>query len=90
MVPTAEYLLAMKCLAMRIDSADRTHDLADIFALMAHTGMTTSDQVTGLVERFYPASLITPKVAFGIQQIAEEFQAKRHAVPSSNKPGRGR
>lgn len=30
MVPTPEYLLAMKCLAMRIEREDGTHDLADI------------------------------------------------------------
>lgn len=90
MVPTPEYLLAMKCLAMRIDSADRSHDLADIFALMDHTGLTTRDALIGAVERFYPASLITPRVAFGIQQIAEEHEAKQHALPSPKKPGRGR
>jgi hypothetical protein len=57
---------------------------------MAHTGLTTADRLIEVVERFYPASLITPRVAFGIQQIAEEFKAKPHAVPAPKKPGRGR
>jgi hypothetical protein len=86
MVPTPEYLLAMKCLAMRIEREDGTHDLADIFALMDHIGLKTRDQLLSVVERSYPASLITPRVAFGIEQIAEEYEAKHSAVPPSKKP----
>jgi hypothetical protein len=38
MVPTPEYLLAMKCLAMRVDTADGTSDWTDIHNLMRITG----------------------------------------------------
>ncbi len=90
MVPTAEYLLAMKCMAMRIDAADRTHDLEDIQRLMAETGRYDAASVLQIVERFYPASLITPRIAFGIEQIAADYGKRKRAVQTPNKPRRRR
>jgi hypothetical protein len=49
MAPTAEYLLAMKCMAMRIDAADGSQDLADIRALMAETGRTDAARIVEVV-----------------------------------------
>jgi hypothetical protein len=76
LVPTAEYLLAMKCLAMRIGAADHTHDEGDIYHLMRETGRSTVAKLVEVVEKFYPANLVTPRVAFGIEQIVEEFRER--------------
>lgn len=73
MVPTAEYLLAMKCMAMRIDAADKSSDQADIHHLMKLTNRTTYEQVIDIVQQFYPAALITPRTDFGIRQIVDAF-----------------
>jgi hypothetical protein len=80
LVPTAEYLLAMKCLAMRIDAADGTHDASDIHDLMRETGRTTQAQLVEVVEKFYPTNLVTPRVAFGIEQIADAYRERRDDV----------
>jgi hypothetical protein len=90
MVPTAEYLLAMKCMAMRIDAADQSHDLADIRSLMKETGCTDAARILEIVERFYPPDLITPRIAFGIEQIAADYGTRTNGVPTTKKPRRGR
>lgn len=70
-VPTTEYLLAMKCLAMRIGDAEG-HDVEDIRHLITDLGLTTPQEVLDIVTRYYPASRITPKVFYGIQEILQE------------------
>lgn len=95
MVPTPEYLLAMKCLAMRIDAADGTSDLTDIHNLMKITGRRTYDAVMAAVERFYPAARISPRTEFGIRQIVDQFaeQASRQdqrELPAPKNPPRRR
>jgi hypothetical protein len=90
LTPTPEYLLAMKCLAMRIDPADDSQDLADIRSLMRETGLTTEAALIETIEAFYPARLITPRVAFGVRQIAQEYGSGPNDVPPPPKPRRGR
>lgn len=80
LVPSAEYLLAMKCLSMRIAAADHTHDEADIHDLMRETGRTTRAQLVEVVEMFYPTNLVTPRVAFGIEQIVDAYRDKRDGI----------
>lgn len=77
LVPTAEYLLAMKCLARRIDAADGTHDASDVHDPMHETGLTTQAQLIEVVEKFYPTNLVTPRVAFGIEQIVDTYRENR-------------
>jgi len=86
LVPTAEYLLAMKCLAMRIDAADDSHDAEDIRNLMRETGRRTAEELIEIVEKFYPANLVTPRVAFGIEQIAEEYGDASDGFPPPAQP----
>lgn len=71
--PTAEYLLAMKCMAMRIGLPDEETDEQDIKALMRESGKTTSEQVKDIVQAYYPRGRIPARVAFGIEQIADEL-----------------
>lgn len=49
-VPEADYLLAMKILALRPDTEDEN----DAKFLIAHLGITGSSQVLKIVENYYP------------------------------------
>jgi hypothetical protein len=75
--PTAEYLLAMKCMAMRIGGLENSSDIEDIKNLIQITGLNTKDQVISLVEKFYPDNLIQPKVLYGIEEIVESLQMQK-------------
>lgn len=75
-VPSADYLLAMKAMAMRIDAAE-PKDREDIEALIKRAGYATAEQVLELVERHYPRHLVLPKTRFGIIEIMERLQQKK-------------
>lgn len=75
--PTREYLLAMKCMAMRIGSPDGHDDVADIQKLIQTMGMTGEAQLLEIVEKYYPRSRIPSKVMFGIQEIMQDMAEKR-------------
>ena len=72
--PTPEYLLAMKCMAMRIGDLENSSDIEDIKNLIQITGLSTKDRIISLVEKFYPENLIQPKVLYGIEEIVESLQ----------------
>lgn len=71
--PSARYLLAMKCMAMRIDEPDGHNDIDDIMALINNVGIKKESELFQLVEAYYPSQKITPKISFGIQAIMNEF-----------------
>jgi hypothetical protein len=64
MVPTAEYLFAMKCRAMRIGGIDESEDIDDIKRLVKEIGLTSVRQAFDLVTAFYPDQLIEPNTLF--------------------------
>jgi len=68
-----QYLLAMKCMAMRANTTGHQGDIADIRELVKITRMQSVDQVLRLVESFYPARQIQPKVAFGLEEIFQDM-----------------
>jgi len=68
-----EYLLAMKCIAMRVDQSESSRDRDDIKALVRHLGVTHADQVLDIVIRYYPKNLIRPKTQFGIEEIMDQL-----------------
>ena len=67
-----EYLLAMKCLSMRLgrDQAD----LDDIRFLMAHLGIQRAEQVLDLVEKYYPVQQILPKTRFALEELCQDLE----------------
>jgi hypothetical protein len=71
-----EYLLAMKCIAMRVDQSESSRDRDDIKALITHLGLTRADQVLDIVTRYYPKSLIRPKTQFGIEEIMDQLASE--------------
>ncbi len=74
--PTPEYLFAMKCMAMRPEGIGGSHDISDIRALALAAGIKDKDDALALIESFYPASRIPPKVRFGVEEILENLAAK--------------
>lgn len=65
--PTAEYMLAMKCVAARFD----THDRDDVIFLVRHLGLEDPAAVFEIVERFCPRGRIPPKARFLVEELFE-------------------
>lgn len=78
-VPSPEYILAMKLMAMRIDATVGSKDREDIINLMAIVGLKTPDETLALLTAFYPEAKVARKVVLGIDEL---FQSK--AVPREN------
>ncbi len=91
-VPSPEYLLAMKLMAMRIDPAGDKSDVADILNLLDVVGFTTQEEVIDFAASFYPEAKISARLRLGIRELwrAKDnlTQEGRHATPSYL--GRGR
>lgn len=73
-VAAPEYLLAMKCLSMRLGKNDT--DLQDIKFLMAKLKLDDADVILDLVSRYYPENQIQPKTRFAIEEICQTIRQK--------------
>lgn len=63
LVPTTEYMLAMKCLSARIATfAQESDDRSDIKFLIKHLNLQTTEQVRAIVEGYYPPERIPVRV----------------------------
>jgi hypothetical protein len=72
-MPTAEYLLAMKCLASRIGvGAGEADDTADIAFLIRHLGLKNPTAVLDIVSAYYPAQRVPVKAQFLVESLFEE------------------
>ena len=69
-VAAPEYLLAMKCMSLRIGK-DET-DIRDIRFLMQRLGLRRADDVLDIVEKYYPRNQILPKTRFAIEELCQE------------------
>jgi hypothetical protein len=74
MRPTAEYLLAMKCLASRLAEYDHPGDRGDVIVLIKHLGIVDPAVVCDLVVRYYKESLLPPKVRYFIEETMSEIE----------------
>jgi hypothetical protein len=66
--PTAEYMLAMKCVSARFDSMDRE----DVVFLIRRLGLRTPDEVFEVIGRFYPRERVPAKTGFLVEEILQE------------------
>ena len=73
-VAAPEYLLAMKCLSMRLGRDDT--DLGDVRFLMNHLGLRDAEQVLNVVSRYYPDERIQPKTRFAIEEICQKLSTQ--------------
>jgi hypothetical protein len=66
--PTAEYLLAMKCLASRVAGYDEDGDMRDVLFLCQRLHLKTVADVLEIVERYYPRNRIPAKTQFFVEE----------------------
>ena len=70
MVADAEYMLAMKSLAARVDTIDKK----DIEFLIKELNITDVNEVITIVEKYYPHRLIKPATQFFLEELFDEIQ----------------
>jgi len=88
-VPSPEYMLAMKLMAMRLDPAGGKSDLADIVNLMEVVGLKTPEEMLDFAASFYPEAKISARLHLGIRELWRmERQEGQHGTPRYL--GRGR
>ncbi|HEV2269059.1 MAG TPA: hypothetical protein VGR92_06350 [Steroidobacteraceae bacterium] len=67
MVAQPEYLLAMKCLAMRIGA--ESHDEADVRYLLRHLDIDSYDRALAVITRYYPPERFPQKTLYALEEI---------------------
>ena len=90
-VPTAEYMLAMKLMALRLDPGAERDDLEDILNLMQVTGMREKVDILRFASRFYPEARTSAKLVLAVDYLWNEHK-RRPESPSRETPrylGRG-
>jgi hypothetical protein len=68
-VPTAEYMLAMKLMALRIGPAEDAKDLDDILALMDIVGVETKEDIVRFASDFYPEARLSGKLHISLDEL---------------------
>jgi hypothetical protein len=84
-VPTAEYMLAMKLMALRLDPAGGKNDLEDIINLMQISGMKEKGDILRFASRFYPEARTSGKLVLAIDHLWNEYsrrsESSSHEAP---------
>ena len=82
-VPIAEYMLAMKLMALRIDDAQGFKDKADIDNLLSVTGITTKAGLIEVASKYYPEARVSAKLILAADQILADqaTEDRRHEAP---------
>jgi len=68
-VPTAEYMLAMKLMAMRVDVMIEGDDLDDILNLLDIVGLARKEDVVAFAAGFYPEARISAKITLALDNL---------------------
>ena len=66
-IPSAEYLLAMKAIAARLDTSDKD----DVIFLIRKLNLSSPQAVFDILEKYYPKNQIKPATQFFIEEIFE-------------------
>ncbi len=69
MLAQPQYLLAMKCLAMRL--GEEFHDEADVRYLLRHLNVDSYDEAVRLITRYYPLERFTQKALYALEELLE-------------------
>jgi hypothetical protein len=68
--PTAEYLLAMKCIAARVAvGVGGPDDVGDIRFLLQHLGVRTTQEALEIVARYYPTNRVPARTQFLLEEL---------------------
>jgi len=70
MVAQPEYLLAMKCLSLRIGA--EFHDEDDVRYLLRHLGIDSYEQAVAVITRFYPLERFPQKTLYALGELLSE------------------
>ena len=70
MVAQPEYLLAMKCLAMRIGA--EFHDEADVRYLLRHLDIESYESALATIGKYYPLERFPQKTLYALEEILAE------------------
>lgn len=65
--PSADYMLAMKCISARFDS----HDQEDVKFLINHLNLKSVSEVFKVICRYYPEQQIPVKTKFFVEEICQ-------------------
>lgn len=71
--PSATYLLAMKCMAARVEGYDARGDKEDAAFLAKHLGLHSAEEVLAIVTRYYPADRVAIKTQYFVEEIVQEL-----------------
>ena len=66
-VPEADYLLAMKTLAARVDATDKQ----DVQFLIQHLRLSSAQAVFAVLEKYYPRQQIKPATQYFVEELFE-------------------
>jgi len=66
-VASPRYLLAMKCVAMRL--GEEFHDLDDVRYLLRHLDIATPAEALAVVREYFEAKDIPPKTTYALEEI---------------------
>lgn len=66
-VAAPQYLLAMKCAAMRL--GEEFHDLDDVRYLLRYLNISTSQQALAIVTRYFDEAQLHPKTRLALEEI---------------------
>ncbi|MGI8495468.1 MAG: DUF6036 family nucleotidyltransferase [Pyrinomonadaceae bacterium] len=69
-IPTADYLLAMKVLALRAESFDAD----DVQFLIKHLELRKLEEVLEIVADYYPKKSVKPETKFQLEEILENLK----------------
>lgn len=69
-----EYLLAMKCLALRI--GEEFHDLSDVQYLIRYLNLTIYQEVIDVITRYYPLKRFPQKTLYALEELLTGFVAQ--------------
>lgn len=64
------YLLAMKCLAMRI--GEEFHDLDDVRFLLRYLNIDTYEKAVAVITAYYPVERIPQKTLYALEEMLED------------------
>lgn len=70
----AEYLLAMKCLAMRLGK--EFHDLEDVKYLLRYLNIETYQKALKIIAKYYPLERFPQKTLYALEELLGEHSIK--------------
>ena len=73
MTATPAYLLAMKCLAMRL--GEEFHDEEDVRFLLRYLNLTDYKSAIEIVARYYPLERFPQKTLYALEEMLEDFSS---------------